>query len=114
MERLDIYLDMLHDYMHTRDHYNFRTMHERNTGAGFSWYIHVNVEAFRAEIYEDFGACLPELHLIVEAYNRKNNLEELPKGCEGIKIINLRIAMIKKAIELLLKAPCSTPSGPVG
>ncbi|MBU6325042.1 MAG: hypothetical protein KJS92_06090 [Bacteroidetes bacterium] len=101
MERLDIYLDMLHDYMFTRDHYSIDTMCERDTGIGFCWYIHLNVDEFKDLIYKDFAACLPELHEMIQAYYRKFNVNELPNGSKGLKVIKMRIILIKGAIHLM-------------
>lgn len=114
MERLDIYLDMLHDYMLTRDHYSIDTMNKLKTGDGFCWYMHKNADEFKNLIYADFKACLPELHEMIQIYCRKYNIKELPSGSKSLKVIRIRIILIKCAIHLMLITPCSTPSCPGG
>jgi hypothetical protein len=103
IERLNIYLEMLHDYVHTRDHYSFWTMEEYATLNDFDWYLsHRNHEPGEGN-YHNLDAALPELAFLNELHDMCCLRGKIADGVAGIEHINTRIALLIEAIELLLK-----------
>ncbi len=114
MERLNIYLEMLHDYAHTRDHYSFWTMEEYATLNDFDWYLsHRNQEPGEG-YYNKLDASLPELAFFNELHNMCCLRGKIDDGVAGIEHINTRIGLLMDAIELLLTESDSRPSFPAG
>jgi hypothetical protein len=114
MERMNIYLEMLHDYAYIRDHYNFWTMEEYATLNDFDWYLsHRNREYGEAK-YSKMERTLPELEFLCDLHDMCSLGGTIKDGITGIEHINTRIALLMDAIELLIKAPDSTQSGLVG
>lgn len=114
MERLNIYLEMLHDYAHTRDHYSFWTMEENATLNDFDWYLSHRSQEPGADKFYQLDAALPELAFLNELHNMCSLRGKIQDGVAGIEHINTRIAMLIDAIELLLKESDSKPSCPAG
>ncbi|MEY3984333.1 MAG: hypothetical protein RL160_1892 [Bacteroidota bacterium] len=107
MERLNIYLEMLHDYMHTRDHYSFWTMEEYATLNDFDWYLsHSNRNFHAASVVHQ----LPELAFLNDLYGMCSLRGSIADGVAGIEHINTRIALLVEAIELLIIESGSKPS----
>jgi hypothetical protein len=114
MDRLNIYLEMLHDYVLTRDHYNFWTMEEYATLNDFDWYLTHSNREFDAEKCHNLADALPELAFLNELYGICSLRGRIEAGVTGIEHINTRILVLKEAIELLLRESGSTLSFPAG
>lgn len=110
MERLNIYLEMLHDYMHTRDHYSFWTMEEYATLNDFDWYLSHSKRDFHETKFKPMMQKLPQLAFLNDIYGMRNISGKIGDGVAGIEHINTRIAVLVEAIELLIKESGSKPS----
>ena len=94
MNRQDIYLQALSDYMATRDNYTVDTMVERCTGLGFCYYFQERIggESF----YSEMDELLPELHKVLVSRGG-----QVPYSKHGLEYVERRISMLKQALAMM-------------
>lgn len=99
MNRQDIYLQALSDYMATRDNYTVDTMVERCTGLGFCYYFQERIGG--RSFYSEMDELLPELHSVLVKYANNACGSSVPYSKHGLEYVERRIEMLKQALAML-------------